>query len=90
MTPRPHNPKEIEEKTMPPDIRQLLNYNVGYILNLIGTLRRWARTQSRSRGTEAGLTTLEVAIIAAGLAGLATAVVLAITQAVNAHKSQIK
>lgn len=45
----------------------------------------------RARGNnDEGLTTLEVAIIAGGLALLATGVVAAITTAVNNHKANIK
>ena len=48
---------------------------------------RWHRLSHRGDG---GLTTLEVAIIAGGLALLAAGVVTAITIAVNNHKAQIK
>lgn len=48
------------------------------------------RLRARANSDDAGLTTLEVAIIAGGLALLATGVVAAITTAVNNHKANIK
>jgi hypothetical protein len=48
---------------------------------------RWRRLRA---AREAGLATVEVAILAAVLLGLATALLAAITAVVNKHKAEIK
>lgn len=58
------------------------------LLYLIAAIH--ARWDQLRRRRDDGLTTLEVAIIAGGLALLAAGVVTAITTAVNNHKAQIK
>lgn len=52
--------------------------------------RRLARLQDGQAARDAGLTTVEVAIITAVLLGLATALVAAITIVVNRNTSKIK
>jgi hypothetical protein len=49
--------------------------------------RRWRQLQTARQD---GLATVEVAILAAVLLGLATALLAAITAVVNKHKNQIK
>jgi hypothetical protein len=49
--------------------------------------RRWRRLRA---AREEGLATVEVAILAAVLLGLATALLAAITAVVNKHKAEIK
>jgi hypothetical protein len=68
---------------MPPEVT--------YVLALAGVCRDrlHQRIQAHS-GRDAGLTTLEVVIIAGGLALLAAGVVTAITTAVNNRKISIK
>jgi hypothetical protein len=68
---------------MPPEVT--------YVLALIGVLRDRVRTRAQAQGgQDAGLTTLEVAIIAGGLALLAAGVITAITTAVNNRKTSIR
>jgi hypothetical protein len=50
-------------------------------------IRRWRRLRA---AREEGLATVEVAILAAVLLGLATALLAAITAVVNKHKAEIK
>ncbi|WP_395110238.1 hypothetical protein [Actinomadura sp. SCN-SB] len=63
---------------------------VSYVLALIGVLRDRVRQRVEAQGRDAGLTTLEVAIIAGGLALLAAGVITAITTAVNNRKGSIR
>lgn len=68
---------------MPPEVT--------YVLTLVAVLRARLRKEIEARGgRDVGLTTLEVAIIAGGLALLAAGVITAITTAVNNRKSSIK
>jgi hypothetical protein len=60
---------------------------ITYLLTRFAVLREQWRHRARD---DRGLTTLEVAIIAGGLAVLATAVVAAIVVAANDHKAKIK
>jgi len=63
-----------------------------YLLDYLLTRARagWARIRDRDCHREEGLTTLEVAIIAGGLALLAIGVVAVITTAVKSHEADIK
>lgn len=67
---------------MPPELT--------YVLMLYHVLRARLDTLREAERRDAGLTTLEVAIIAGGLALLAAGVITAITTAVNRHKQKIK
>lgn len=64
----------------------MLTLQMTYLIARMSLLRdRW-----RADVRDGGLTTLEVAIIAGGLAVLAAGVVAAIVAAANKHKAQIK